>query len=436
MPTKTNQPSLQPCHAKMPRPAAAVFAAVVVICLAVIIGVIAALLGIAFIEGAHALHGALVGDAAWRLILPPVVAGIIIAFIGRALPSNTFYGLADMVLLVQHGVAHRLHHNILSALASFTALSGGASVGIYGPVAHLGGFLGGIIRGGLPHATAVACGVAAAIAATFHAPITGLVFAHEVVLRRTSLQSFTPVAIGAVVGYSLSKDILNRPAFLAAESMVSFHPSAVFLFALLGVLLGALARAYLYGIFWVAGKTHKIPLIYRLPTAGLAAGLLAAWIPDIAGGDNHLLKTVISGMPNDNVWFLLIAKIAATILCLGVGFAGGIVSPTLVIGALLGLAIFEHAGSLINALPVSIPLSALALCCMMAFTAPTLGAPLSGTLFIMELSGSYSVTIAAVIIIAVAVQVSAKLGGHSYYDEQLFRRGYRIGDANSTRQNP
>ena len=402
--------------------------AVFVLLLAVVIGAAAAVAGIAFIEGVNFFGGWFAAaDFGVAAIFLPCAAGLCLAVISRFLPARHFLGLADMVLLVRRDIHHRFRAGLLSSLASFVALLGGASVGQYGAIAYLGGLLGVGVRRQLPANTAAACGIAAAIAAAFNAPIAGMVFAHEVVLRHYSLRAFTPVAVSAVVGYSVSVGVFAHPGFLQVESMTALHPAAVGLFVLLGLAYGVLATGYVRGIFWVADKTAKMSLFLRLPLAGLVTGLAVYALPELAGGDKGLLEAATRGLPGvaaGMLLALLVAKTAATAACLGGGFAGGAVSPTLVVGALAGLFFFRAADGLIALLPGSVPVSAVVLCGMMAMTAPVLGAPLAGILLVMELSGNYLVAVFAVVSIAVAMQTSARLGGRSYYDEQLRRRGF------------
>ena len=111
--------------------------AALIICLAVIISVVAAVVGITFIDGAQAIRNLSVGGAPWQTVLFPVIAGIIVASIGRFLPKQTFFGLADMLLLAQRGIQHRFRDNVLAAVASLVSLGGGASVGQYAGVVSL-----------------------------------------------------------------------------------------------------------------------------------------------------------------------------------------------------------------------------------------------------------------------------------------------------------
>ena len=402
-------------------------AAAAVILITGLIAVVAAVAAVFFIDGAAYLAGwRLTQGGFWWATLPPVAAGVVCAVIARYLPGGIFIGLADTVLLVQRNISHRFRHHLLSTAAAFASLVGGASVGQYGPIAHLGGVLGALARRGVPPRVAAACGAAAAIAAAFNAPITAVVFAHEVVLRHYSLRAFTPVVVSAVVGYSVSAGLFSRPVFLQVAHMSSLHPVGVVLFVVAGVLFGLLAVLYLRGIFFIARKTAGISFFYKLPLAGLVSGLLVWGVPAVNVGDRGIIEAATAGLspPLLLIAAMLVAKAAATLLCLGAGFAGGVVSPTLAIGALSGLLFFQAADAVFNLAAINVPATTMVLCGMMALTAPVIGAPLTGILFVMELSGSYPNAIAAAVAVAVAVQTAAKLNCRSYYDRQLGRRGF------------
>ena len=149
--------------------------------------------------------------------------------------------------------AHRLDNEIDvkagigSTLAAFISLGGGASVGQYGPLVHFGATLGTYIRqvfGNKAIGTDVfiGCGVAAAIAAGFHAPIAGIVFAHEAVLRHFSFRALTPTAISSITSVWFSTALFGGDPLLALDAATTD------LLPMVPILLG---RA----IFWSCGIT-------------------------------------------------------------------------------------------------------------------------------------------------------------------------------------
>ncbi|MGI9306229.1 MAG: chloride channel protein, partial [Gammaproteobacteria bacterium] len=387
----------------IPRPGDAA-AAVAGIAAAALLGGVSAFLSILFFEGGGAVHQWL-GIAPdengarnpWILVLAPAVAGIICAVIKNY--TGVFYGLADTMLTAQRGETQPRRAAVLSVAASFAAFGGGASVGQYGPVGHLGGLVGGWFGRFWERGVGPACGVAAAIAAAFNAPVTGLLFAHEVILRRYSANIAAPVAISAIVGWAVSVNVFNRPAFLSIGEMRSVTPPDILLFGGLGIIFGVLSALYLRAIFALLKILAPRPALPLLAGAGAVCGMLWLLAPEAAGGGRELLRAAVENdITASSAAAAGIVKVAATILCLGAGFAGGIVSPTLVIGAMAGAvcASFAAAAGIYDG-PAFVPV----ICGMMAFTAPAIGAPLTGILFVLELSGgNYPLTIAASLSVA------------------------------------
>ena len=271
-----------------------------------------------------------------------------------------------------------------------------------------------------------ACGVAAAIAAAFNAPVTGLLFAHEVILRHYSVRAFAPVAVSAVAGYMVSVSVFERPPFLLIGEMQTISPSDAVLFGVQGALFGVLSVLYLRAIFALWRRLSPWPVLPLLSAAGGICGLLWLLSPLSAGGGQHLLLAAVSGGIGDWQTALLVGgvKIVATILCLGAGFAGGVVSPTLVVGAMAGLVYASLAAAVgVYDGPAFVPV----ICGMMAFAAPALGAPIASILFVLELSGgNYPLTLAAALAVALSVSAAGKAGRGSYYEQQLKSRGIDI----------
>ena len=413
-----------------------IIAGVISVILATVLGGIAAFLSIGFFEGSGYLQQLLgisfgdeSGGGSWQaLAFAPLVAGMVCAVIYRYLQSP-FCGLADTILAAREGNAQSWRSGVASIVAAFASFSLGASVGQYGAVAHLGGFVGGLFRHRWSRGVGLACGVAAAIAAAFNAPVTGILFAHEVILRRYSTRDFAPVAVSSVVGYLVSVAIFERPAFLIIGQMEEVLTADFFIFALQGLLFGLLAVWYMRAIFLLDRQLSSFPKFSKswgfIAAGGLCGGL---WLlsPESVGGRELIMWAIDN---SDAAWHQVAVigavKAAATILCLGAGFAGGIVSPTLAIGALAGI-LYAAVVSLLGVYegPMFVPV----ICGMVAFTAPVIGAPLAGILLVLELSGgNYPLTITASLAIALSFSVADRLGGRSYYERQIHSRKKHAG---------
>jgi CIC family chloride channel protein len=271
---------------------------------------------------------------------------------------------------------------------------------------------------------AVACGVAAAIATAFNAPIAGLVFAHEVLLRHYSMRAFAPVAVAAATGHFVDNIVFDRAPLLLVDFEGVRYGHEFLLFAALGVLSAFLALAYMHALLLGNRLGAKIDLPPPLKTAlaGLALGLMALWIPEILGIGLDTLRfaTIDGAFAMGELVVLITAKIIATALCLGLGFVGGVFSPALLIGVLGGTLYGMAAGTY---LPVELSgIVPYAICGMMAVTSAVIGAPLTTILVVFELTRNYDLTIAAMVAVVLSNLVSYRAFGRSLFDVQLMGR--------------
>jgi len=412
------------------------------------IGVIVSLCAIGFVECVVWLNDALLVSPrtriqheenpaliAWATVLVPAAGGLIVGLIVQCLTQEKRpLGPPDTILFVQtRSAPASVRSGLFSTLAAIVSLGSGASVGQYGPMVYLGTLLGSIaarLRLDIPNiqAIAIASGVAAAISTAFNAPIAGLVFAHEVILRHYSIQAFAPTTVASAAGYVVANVIFERPAlFFVGFEGVQYGYEFV-LFAFVGVLSALLAIGYMKAVLFSAAVAAKsrIPPILRPMFAGLILGIVALQLPDVLGIGKETLRfaTIEGAFGIGELTLILIAKLLLTALCVGFGFAGGVFSPALLIGILFGalcgsalndFTVLEHSG----VVPYAI-------CGMMAVTSPVIGAPLATILIVFELTRNYDLTIAAMVAVVFANLVSYRLFGRSLFDVQLSRRGFDL----------
>ncbi|WP_355660922.1 chloride channel protein [Halomonas salifodinae] len=410
--------------------------------LGALIGGVAALAAVGFVNAVVWLNDLLLISPRGRMmaadatlvvlatLLVPTLGGLVVGQLHRGLPDGRPHTPADAIAAVQTRRG-RLPARAggLSALSALVSLGAGASVGQYGPLVHLGATLGSqaarLLRLGRSEDNiTIACGVAAAIAAAFNAPLAGIVFAHEVVLRHYALRAFAPVAAAAIVGHVLATQWLAQGALFHIADPAVPRPWEFALFLVLGGLGALVAGAYMHAILGMGrlAKRLPLPLSLRPALAGALLGLTALWVPDILGMGQETLRfaTLAGAYGGGELLLVLGLKLAATALCLGLGFAGGVFSPALVIGTLFG----ALAGTLVMGLGgAQETFIFYAVCGMVAVTAPVIGAPLTTLLIVFELTGSYALTTAALASVTLASPLAAQLFGRSLFDIQLARRG-------------
>ena len=319
---------------------------------------------------------------------------------------------------------------VTSTIAAMLSLGCGASVGQYGPLVYLGtlvGQLGNRLPFGLNDVRniAIACGVAAAISTAFNAPIAALIFTHEVILRHYSLRMFTAVTVASASGYLVANVIFEHPPLFLIEFESSFRGVEFFLFAIEGIACGALAVLFMKSLQYAEqlSQSIKLPPALKPMLAGFFVSLIAVQIPEVLGAGQEVFREASLGghYGADALLLILVAKFLVTVICIGFGFAGGVIFPALLIGVLFG-ALFAL---LVPELLLSnySGLSAYAVCGMVAVMSPVIGAPMTALLFVFEFTRSYEITIAAMVAIVFANLVATKWYGRSLYDHQLAARG-------------
>ncbi len=364
-------------------------------------------------------------------VMVPAGGGLAVDLLLRHLAEGRAHGPAEVVVAVQVQRGRlSLRAGLVSALAALVSLGSGASVGQYGPLVHMGATLGSALArlsraASADDNIAIASGVAAVISTAFNAPLAGILFAHEVVLRHSSLRAFAPVAAASSVGYVVAVVLFERPPlFQVAEAAVN-HAWEYLAFMTIGLGGALVAVAYMHAILGVALLAPRLPVpaMLRPALAGATVGVAALWVPDILGiGQETLRFAIIEGAYSGGELALtLVLKLLATALCLGLGFAGGVFSPALVIGtlfgALCGTGLEWLAGEARG------PLAMYGVAGMVAVTAPVIGAPLTTVVIVFELTHNYTLTTAALASVVLANLVASRLFGRSLFDVQLRRRG-------------
>ncbi len=272
--------------------------------LAVIVGAAAAfgtvLMRLAITELHDAFFGtdggslvAAVAEASWwQVLIVPSFGGLIIGLlIYYMMPERRHQGVAAVIeASALRGGRMSFRAGLGAAFASIGSIGVGASVGREGPAVHLGATIGSQIARRL-HLTRsmsrclLGCGVAAAVAASFNAPIAGALFAHEVVIGHFALSAFAPIVIASVVGTIVSRIFFgNFPAFEILENpLVSYFefPAVVGL----GLLCGAVAVIFMRATMFTEDQFKKVPgpQWVRPGIAGFIVGLIALVFPQVMG---------------------------------------------------------------------------------------------------------------------------------------------------------
>jgi chloride channel protein, CIC family len=370
----------------------------------------------------------------YMILLGPMGGGLVVGLaLYYLLPTRRTAGVADVIeARATSGQTLGLREALTSALITALSLGSGGSAGREGPVVHLGAAVasatGRLFK--LPDwakRTLFGCGVAAAISASFNAPIAGVLFAHEVILGHYAMRAFVPIVIASVGG-----TIVSRLWFgdIAAFTIPTYQITSFWefpAFVLLGMVCALVSILFQFALVaadYVA-RNIRIPLIVRPVIGGFAVGMIALVFPEILGvgyeATDHALHNRLS---LSLMLSLLVVKTAATAITLASRFGGGIFSPSLYLGAMAGGAFGAIAASAFPDMASSGGLYAIL--GMGAVAAAVLGAPISTTVMVFELTGGYALSIALLLCVSISTGINHAIHGHSFFQWQLEMRGLFI----------
>ena len=369
----------------------------------------------------------------WVRLAAPALGGLVVGWlVTRTAEETRGSGIPEvMESVARFGGAIRLRVIWVKALAAAVTIGSGGSAGREGPIVQIGSAIGsgfGQLLGVSARRlrTFVACGGAAAIAATFNAPIAGTIFSVEVLLGDYTFASLAPIVLSAVTATVLSRHYLgDSPAFtIPAYELVSARE--LVLYGGLGLLAGVAAVIFirmLYRTGDLFDRTSLRPWL-RPALGGLGVGVIAQVFPEVLGVGYGTITAALWGQAAVVVGLLVVAKMVATCLTLGSGGSGGVFAPSLVMGSSLGAAFGLGVGTLFPDWTGG-P-GAYALVGMGALVSATTHAPISAILIIFELTNDYRLILPLMVACVLAVLLSSRLHRQSIYTAKLERRGIKL----------
>ncbi|MBC6441358.1 MAG: chloride channel protein [Rhodospirillales bacterium] len=419
--------------------------------LAILIGAAASVGGILFRDAVAEIQFATFGAATerlasrvanlpwWLILIVPTLGGLVVGLLRRYVARDQrFHGVADvMEASALRGGRITLRDGLVAATGSALSLGVGGSAGREGPVVHLGAMLASLAARNLglrrsAVMTLLGCGVASAVSSSFNAPIAGVFFALEVVVGHYGLSAFAPVVLASIIGTIITRiHYGDFPAFIIeSHAIVSFWEMPAF--AILGLLSAAVALVFMRSIFAVQDiVTHlRIPVALAPMGGGLLVGIIALFLPEILGVGYEATDLALhNAMALHLLIALAFAKTMATAITIGSGFGGGVFSPSLFVGAMVGGAYGIIATSM--GPEISSHDSVYAIVGMAAVAGAVLGAPISTILIVFELTANFGLTIAVMIGATAASLVTNHVFGRSFFRRSLERRGIDISGSRS-----
>jgi CIC family chloride channel protein len=371
-----------------------------------------------------------------------LLCGLVIQY-GSATAKGT--GTADIMYALRRKGGHlSARHTFFKIIASlFTVCSGGAA-GPEGPVVSIGSGVGSLLgewRDLKPEnrKNLVVAGAAAGFAAVFNAPIAGVLFAIEVLLKEFASQAFALVILSTVTASVTTHLLLGNRVFVEVPASFTFsHIWELGFYAVLAVLAAIVSKAFVQLYFFVEHHLEewkRMPQAIKTMIGGALLGLLALYIPQVMGNGHVEIPNLIqSEMIAPWAWTLLVlllaGKMLACSLTLGSGGSGGIFIPYLLMGALLGGMVGRgvHLGY-----PAAAPVGAYMLVGMGAVFAGITYAPFTAIILLFELTQDYNIILPLMFTVGITLLVAKALDPESMDSRKLLKKGVRTHETSELR---
>ena len=269
----------------------------------------------------------------------------------------------------------------------------------------------------------ITAGASAGLAAAFNAPLAGVVFALEELHRNFSGAVLAPAMASAMMATIVSRVVFGQGAVFDFGVLPVFAIRYMWAAVLVAVIMGVGGWLFNFGLLHI-DRFYRLPIFVhpytRIAFAMITAGILGYILPDVLGGGNELINK-LAGFPLSITLFvvLLLGKFFFTLISYGCGVPGGFFLPMLVLGALTGAVcatILIQAG-----LIPDYYFSNIVVVSMAAFFAASVHSPVTGTILIMEMTGSYPHLLVLCLASLIALIVARLLHGEPIYDALLNR---------------
>jgi H+/Cl- antiporter ClcA len=368
----------------------------------------------------------------WVILIPSIgalVVGLMIYFLE---PTLKGHGIPEAMESVLFGKSRmRIRVAILKPLATALAIGTGGPFGAEGPIIQTGAAIGSLFGqavGLSPYYRRVllASGAAAGMAATFTAPLAGILVAVELLLFELRARSFIPVAFAAAVATGVRIHFAGwAPLFpMAAYRLTSM--TELWLFAVLGLLMGVVGVAMIRVLAWLEDFFDDLPLRHALiwsPVIGaLILGVIGYFCPQVLGTSYDTIRDMLNDrLTAGHLVGISVAKFWALVISLGSGTTGGVFAPSLVVGGGLGATFAMGARHLFPTL-VSDP-AFYALAAMAAVFGGIARAPFTSIVFLFELSHNPNALLPLVVCVMVSDGLVRLSSRESIMTIKLVKRG-------------
>lgn len=371
----------------------------------------------------------------WLIFLAPALGGLLVApIVMRWVPEARGGGVPDVIIAVETRRSRiRPVVAVGKAVASALTIGSGGSGGTEGPIVQIGSTFGSTVGQALRLSEEntrllLASGAAAGVAAIFNAPIAGVFFALEVILRQFTTRNFSVVVLASVVGTVTSVAFRGDAPVLIIPPYHLEHPAEILLCVMLGVLAAFVAVIFsrlLYAAEELGRRQRRIPLLLLPAVGGVLVGLLGLWNSGALGiGDQATDAALIGALSIRTMVLLLVLKMATTVITLASGGSSGVFRPSLMMGAMLGGAFGLTADAV---LPGDVsPAGAYATVGMAAMFGGAARAPITSILIIFEMTRDYDLMLPLMIATVAATVTASMVDRLNIYTRRLHMLGIHL----------
>ena len=359
----------------------------------------------------------------WLRLVVPMFGALVAGTVARLRGART-QGVSNVMEAIALGnVRLSLRTTASRAASSWAAIAAGVSIGREGPLIEVGGALGAglarLMKAPLNDTRVlVAAGTAAGFAAAYNTPLAAALFVLESIAGVAAPELLLPVMAATVGATAITRATVGAGPIYGQRAFGLQSNLDLISFAVFGIVAAAAAVLFKQVLAlcerWF--DEHPLPQPARALVGGLVVGIIAMWLPSVAGNGYEPLNRILDAPVGlSAVMILLAAKMIATSGSVASGIPGGIFTPMLLVGAAIGSAWATVLG-------LSNP-GSYALVGMAATTAASIHAPLTAAVMIFELSGDYAIVLPLILTTVVSTSVSRALGTDSVYETELRKRG-------------
>jgi chloride channel protein, CIC family len=412
---------------------------------AAFIGFLGALASEGFRKASDLLHYAMTGSNSgvissfarlpwWQRVVIPTTGGLLAGLTlwlgSRLLASvrqNTTTDYMEAIVIGSGNISVR--SSIVKSCSALFSIGTGTSIGREGPLVQLSSLVASLVARvrhfPIPQRRhLVACGAAAGIASAYNAPIAASFFVAEIILGTVVVESLGPLILASVVAAFTSQFLHGGDPLYKSPGFNLHTRWEMIPLSFVGFILGFVAPLYLRFLRSAERLFSKIhiPIPIKLAAGGAIVGVLAIIDPAVCGNGQGLLRSLFhQGWFWNEVLAILVLKLIATAAAFGSGVVGGVFTPTLFIGAAIGM-LYGQAILFIAPGLQSDP-AMYGLVGMGAFIAATTGAPLMAVLMVFELTLDYAIAPFLMVNCVVAYYCSGIFEKRFMYGESLERKG-------------